>query len=216
MVPFGRFRSTRIALRCRRMKYDPHAHHRRSIRLSAFDYRTAGAYFVTICTHERACIFVDPVLRIVAERVWRMVVHKGVIDDFVVMPNHVHGIIWIVESPVGAQHGRTTVEQVGGLYSAHTPGPAPSPTAAPLRPERARSFAVQAGSLAATVRAFKAITTNRTNRVRKTPAATLWQRNYYERVIRNDHELATIRQYIRDNPHRWREDEHNPANIRHP
>src|SRR6266545_2587438 len=80
------------------MRFDPAVHHRRSIRLTAFDYRSAGAYFVTICTHERALIFDDPRTRRAVELACLSVgryCRPVSVDVFVVMPNHVHAIIWL-------------------------------------------------------------------------------------------------------------------------
>ena len=77
------------------MGYDPEKHHRRSIRLRGWDYTYPGAYFVTICTHNGECLFGDPVLRRVVETMWRRIPRHFPyvqLDEFVVMPNHVHGI----------------------------------------------------------------------------------------------------------------------------
>src|SRR3989442_4964024 len=84
------------------MGFHPDVHHRLSIRLAYFDYRAAGAYFVTVCTYERRYIFDDPGLKATAEGVWQTVTLPdcGLADEFVIMPNHVHGIIWITESNV--------------------------------------------------------------------------------------------------------------------
>ncbi len=70
------------------------------------------------------------------------------------------------------------------------------------------------GSLAVLVRTFKSATAKRINNLRDTPGAPVWQRNYYERVLRNDEELYRAREYILDNPRKWAEGKHNPANIR--
>ena len=91
------------------MTYDPHKHHRRSIRLPGYDYTQPGAYFVTFVAHDRECLFgdvVDGVMRlnafgeIVRDEWFRTAVVRPYVmldpDEFVVMPNHVHGIIWIV------------------------------------------------------------------------------------------------------------------------
>ena len=92
------------------MAYNPNTHHRRSIRLKDYDYRQPGAYFITICTHNKVCLFGDVVHgimhvntfgRIVADE-WQhtATVRSNVtLDAFVVMPNHVHGIIRIVDDP---------------------------------------------------------------------------------------------------------------------
>jgi putative transposase len=79
------------------VRYDPRVHHRRSIRLPSWDYREAGAYFVTICTYQKNCLFDDAEFRVIAELVWETVAMSagGAVDEFVVMPNHVHGIVWI-------------------------------------------------------------------------------------------------------------------------
>jgi hypothetical protein len=100
----------------RKMRYDPDRHHRRSIRLRGYDYRQPGAYFVTIVTQNHACLFDEVVgeemhLNELGKIVWEERFRSTEIrqeidllpDEFVMMPNHVHGIVWIVESPVGAQ-----------------------------------------------------------------------------------------------------------------
>jgi putative transposase len=79
-------------------RFDPSRHHRRSIRLPGYDYRSAAAYFVTICTHERELLFEDPILRRVAESLWQRIPRHFPhvqLDAWVVMLNHVHGILVI-------------------------------------------------------------------------------------------------------------------------
>jgi putative transposase len=78
------------------MNYNPQQHHRRSIRMPGYDYTEPGAYFVTICTNGRTCLFDDPVLRRVVETYWRSIPRHAAqvaLDVSVVMPNHVHGIL---------------------------------------------------------------------------------------------------------------------------
>jgi putative transposase len=94
------------------MPYDPNRHHRRSIRLKGYDYTQPGAYFVTLVTYERMPLFgeiVNGEMRLndigrVAERCWLDIPSHFphvALDAFVIMPNHVHGILWIIESPPG-------------------------------------------------------------------------------------------------------------------
>jgi len=170
---------------------EPERYKRRSIRLVWHDYGSAGAYFVTICARGKECIFDMPELRDAVEEAWHQIpfhLPNARLDESVVMPNHVHGILWILEgNVVGAQH------------------------AAPLHGRRA--FAVKPGSLGAIVRSFKAAAARRVNVIRRTPGAPLWQRNYYERVIRNDDELSSIRQYIHVNPLKWDLDRENPRHV---
>lgn len=188
--------------------FDSAVHHRRSIRLPGYDYAGAGAYFVTVCTHERECIFDDTELKAVAEKVWRAVVGAsgGPDDEFVVMPNHVHGIIWIsARGTVGAQQRH---RQLGGMRRCDVPHPV---TTEPTAVVAAPLPHVVPGSLAALVRAFKSATAKRINNIRATPGRPFWQRNYYERIIRNEDELHDIRQYISENPLKWACDPENPA-----
>ena len=109
------------------------------------------------------------------------------LDEFVVMPNHVHGILVIADNRRGtACRAPTTVERFG-------------------RPVT--------GSLPTIVRSFKSVSTKRINKVRNTPGIPVWQRNYYEHVIRSEKELDRIRQYIAHNPASWTEDAERPPNL---
>lgn len=190
------------------MTYDPTRHHRRSIRLKGYDYTQPGAYFVTICTHERTCLFgevVDGVMvlnawgEIVREEWFRtarlrpyVVLHE---DEFVVMPNHVHGIIWIVDA-VGANRRFAPTTRVAPTRGTPTP---------PAGPD--------AGSLGAIIGQFKSAVTKHINAHRGTPGAPVWQRNYYEHIIRNEQALNAIRRYIAENPLRWHLDRYNSAAV---
>lgn len=191
-------------------------HYRRSIRLPTWDYRERAAYFVTICTHERALLFEDERIIRELELAWHSIGRYSHArpDYFVAMPNHVHGIIWITgPTSVGAQHtskpGRplaSVPHPVNGLASG-------TACAAPLR-RCAVLEGPATGSVAAVVRAFKSNAAKRINNLRNTPGAPVWQRGYYERVIRDDRELDAVREYILDNPRSWAEDPNNPANFR--
>jgi len=199
-------------------RYDPHKHHRRSIRLKGYDYTQSGAYFVTIVTHGRELLFDDPVLRRVAETMWQRVPRHFPhveLDEWVVMPNHIHGIIVI--TAVGATHSTDNASTAAGGLQDAEPGSArgASGNASPLPPRHNGNASPlpcgpPSGSLGAIVGNFKSVTARRVNRIRKTPGAPVWQRNYYERVIHNERELNTTRQYIRDNPAHWAEDRENP------
>jgi putative transposase len=187
------------------MRYDPERHHRRSIRLPGYDYRQAGAYFITLVAQDRACLFgevIDGEMRvneygiIVQEEWFRSADIRREIrlypDEFVVMPNHVHGIVWIVETPVGA-HNPVPLQSDAPVVGVHS--------RAPLQ----RS----PHSLSSFVAGFKSAVTKRINELRGTPGAPVWQRNYYEHIIRNEDDLAAIREYILTNPLRWHLDREN-------
>ncbi len=168
--------------------------HRRSIRLRAFDYRGAGSYFVTVCAFNRQGLFGDIVDGAIVPNVFGNIVEEEwhrcaalrpyvILDAFVVMPNHVHGIVCLN----GSEKGK-----------------------ARLVPTTGRFGQPAADSLGAIVGAFKSASTKRINQLRGTAGALLWQKNYFEHVIRNDQELARVREYIVANPARWPEDAENP------
>ena len=179
---------------------------RQSTRLRGYDYASAGAYFVTICAHERRCLFgeiVDGAMSVsalgqIVEACWVSIpTHfpSTTLDDFVVMPNHVHGIIVLGDTdtpPVGAQHA------------------APAMPDAPEDAGSAHRINVPAGSLGAIVRSFKAAATKRINDLRRSPGESVWQRNYYDHIIPDQEGLMRVRAYIANNPARWAFDAENP------
>ena len=153
------------------MKYDLDKHHRRSIRLKGYDYTQVGAYFAIICARNRECLFgeiVDGEMqlneygKIVAEE-WLNTtrVRANVeLDEFVVMPNHFHGILVIV---YGAGAGIVGANRVGAQRRC-----APTETHPNVVP----------GSVEAIVRSLKSVVTKRVNEMRNTPGVPVGQRNY--------------------------------------
>lgn len=207
------------------MTFNPDIFHRCSIRLRGHDYRNAGAYFVTVCAFQRECLFgevVDGVVRLtpfgeIVREEWlnTLALRPDVdLDAFVIMPNHFHAVIFIADdvdagvirpatvpgSPVGAH--RCAPGSTGGDGGADT---GRAHVGAPLRR--------QSGSLGSIVAGFKSAATKRINTLRDNPGCPVWQRNYYDRVIRSEKDLANIRQYIVDNPAKWDLDENNPVNV---
>ncbi len=194
------------------MIYDPYADHRRSSRLPQYDYSQNGAYFITICTFNHEPIFghyagarrAVPLLVLnesgtFAQEQWlkTAVLRQNVtLDKFVVMPNHIHGII-ILDSLHWGTARRAPTEIVHGYERrALTPEGFGKPLA---------------DSIPTIVRAYKSAVTRCINESRKTPGAPVWQRNYYEHVVRDEDDLNRIREYIEYNPVRWEEDEENPS-----
>jgi putative transposase len=214
------------------MKRSHDGRDRRSSRLDGFDYRTPGAYFVTLCTHARDHLFgeveddemvLNSSGRLLAH-FWARTAGDGRLPppwDFVVMPNHVHGVVWLprirpsVRWPIGVGARRPFDRDVVSVSDevATERCPAAKMDASPLQRIDAepRAKGSDPGSLGALVGAFKSMVTCKINRTRKTPGLPVWQRGYYERVIRNERELAAVRQYILDNPSRWPDD---PNNLR--
>lgn len=187
------------------MSYEPLKHHRRSIRLHGYDYASKGSYFITVCTHQRECLFgeiVDEKMRLndfgeIVREEWLKT--KGIrlnvdLDAFVVMPNHVHGIIMIRDQSVGATR---RVDSRRGV--------------SPYAPTEFRS---PSNSIGAIIRGFKDASAKRINNVRGMPGHLVWQRNYYEHIIRNEDDLDRIQEYIQINPSNWMADEENPQSKR--
>ena len=179
------------------MRYDPAIHRRNSIRLRGYDYTQPGIYFVTICTYQRLCLFDQPELRRIAEQQWLALTHQRPhvsLDAWIVMPNHLHGLI-VIEAPLDG-----------------TPATASHPVVHATnvdRPLGRLGINVTPGSLGAIVRSYKSVVTRRINRLRRTPDEPVWQRGYWERIIRDEHELEATRRYIVENPIRWAEDRDN-------
>ena len=186
---------------------DVNVHNRHSIRLKGYDYSQPGAYFITICTHGRECLFGEIEngemrLNAMGEMVkftWDDLGHHipGIaLGPFVVMPNHAHGIIEIVAVGAGSEPARTE----------------------PARTEPARVIPVGAGSepaptgtgtgvaLSEIVRQFKTFSARRVNALRNMQGVPVWQRNYWEHIIRDETSYQKIAEYILNNPRKWEED----------
>jgi len=195
------------------MSHDSQQHNRRSIRMPGYDYTQPGAYFVTICTHGRVCLFDDPVMRRVVETYWQAIPRHArhvSLDAWVVMPNHLHGIlIFTYATPVGARHSPHVLPSTRGSAKYAEDGATTKPTgnASPPRGPSPGSLGIVVGNL-------KAVTARRINIIRHLPGADVWQRNYYEHVVRNERALQRIREYISNNPLSWDLDIENPANVR--
>ena len=167
---------------------------RKQIRLREYDYSQPGAYFITICTKDRIGMFgkiVDGDMIMheygnIVQLCWNVLpdhYDNIQLDEFVVMPNHIHGIIIINDDAVGA-------------------GLRPAPTGNNVNPKR--------HGLSEIIRAFKSFSARRINEFRHTPCAHVWQRGYYDHIIRNVQALNRIREYISTNPERWQLDRENP------
>ena len=198
------------------MKFDPNVHHRTSSRLQGFDYSLAGAYFITLVTYQREMLFgeiVDSKMKLnrrgeIAQEEWfrSADIRKEIrlfADEFVVMPNHIHGIVWIVDGNVVGEND--VAEANGGpdqIVNNNTMVVVGADGRPPLHmPSR------KPRSLGSFVAGFKSSVTKR---IRDELNETgIWQRNYHDRVIRNGRELDAVRRYIESNPYAWEKDEEN-------
>lgn len=172
--------------------FNPKIHHRKSIRLREYDYTNPNWYYVTVCTYKRENIFgkVEKDKMVlneygkIVEECWKAIPNHFEhvsLDYFVIMPNHIHGII-IIER-------RDTACCVPTM-------------------EDRKFREMNPGSLSVIVRSFKSAVTKGTNELRKDKSAPIWQKNYYEHIIRNEMDLFYIRRYIELNPLKWELDEY--------
>lgn len=182
-------------------KYNPDIHHRKSIRLKGYDYSQAGLYFITICCQDRICRFGEivtvensqPKMILndagnIANECWLEIPEhfpNAKLHEHIVMPNHVHGIIEL-SGDVGVQDD-VRVQNIE-----------------PLLPQRNNFQKIIPGSIGSIIRGYKIGVTVRTKNI--FPDQKIWQRNFYEHIIRNENAYQTISNYIVNNPAKWNED----------
>ncbi len=165
------------------MTFDHKIHHRKSIRLRDYDYGQTGAYFITICTQNRECLFgeiIDDDMQLndagrIVKTIWQEIpIHypQVELDEFVIMPNHFHAIFYIRPPEQGAASSAPTVGQI--------------------------------------MRRFKSMSAIAVNKSLPRSSQPLWQRNYWERVVRDEKELHGLQEYILNNPRQWTQDKLHP------
>jgi REP element-mobilizing transposase RayT len=180
------------------MKYNAKVHKRKSIRLKEYDYSQQGMYFVTVCTHDHHFLFghIEEEIMILnnagrfANKCWLEIPEHFphvALDEFIVMPNHIHGIINI-----------DTINNVGVQ------------NLEPLRKQNKYQQIIPK-SIGSMIRGFKIGVTKWFRK--NTNVYNVWQRNYYEHIIRNEKELNKIRGYIINNQWKWQLDKENPERI---
>ena len=183
------------------MGFNKEIHHRQSIRLRGYDYSQAGAYFVTLCTHQRQLLFgeiVDGIMILNAAGVivcneWKKISamrHDVSLGEFVIMPNHMHGIINVGEHcmrPMNAMHPISEDQKSGRVQRAPTIGDI--------------------------VRGYKSTVTKHIWELCGNNGQPVWQRNYHEHIIRNEESYLKIAEYIQTNPLQWQDDTYYPIAV---
>jgi putative transposase len=179
------------------MPYDPRRHHRRSIRLQGYDYSQPGMYYVTLTIQNREPILgsvVDGSVQLsrlggIVQQEWlrTSIVRPAVrLDEFVIMPDHLHGIIEICKE----RNGDSFVGANGNVGANSN------------SPRHVTPFRSPSRTVGAIIRGFKGASTKRINEERGTAGAKFWQRNYYEHIVRDEREYRRIQKYILENPFR--------------
>jgi putative transposase len=191
-----------------------------SLRLPGYDYSSPDAYFFTVCARNRECIFGHVrdgemylnEFGIIVRDCWNELPQhfmNVVLDAFQIMPNHVHGIFWIVDQrtdilpttmaripSVGMTHASSLQDRIMYAQAVNLPRlPARGP---------------RSGSVGAIIGSFKSAATRLINRSRDRAGVSVWQYNFHERIIRVQSSLERVRRYIENNPVHWSRDRHNP------
>jgi REP element-mobilizing transposase RayT len=175
---------------------------RKSFRLRGYDYANEGAYFVTLVTHKRQCIFGNVIEEgVELSKFGEIARHEWLTsaairqeielfeDEIVIMPNHIHGIVWIHSK----EHMRATHQSPLQLDAFVLNGPKPK-------------------SLGAFVLGYKGAVTRKISKLTDSTLSRVWMRNYHDRIIRNPRELEAIRKYIFENPLKWKLDRYYQSN----
>ncbi|OGJ53845.1 hypothetical protein A2880_02985 [Candidatus Peribacteria bacterium RIFCSPHIGHO2_01_FULL_49_38] len=194
--------------------------HRQSVRMKDFDYAMDVRWFVTVCTHERRCTLGEiaegeemPEVKLsevgkIVEECWLEIpdhFSNVMLDEFVIMPNHIHGLLEIIDT----SHISDTPDD----NNPATNGRGVACYAPTGSEERFSAISSKPQSLGTIIRSFKSAVTKRINELHGKSDEPFWQRNFYEHGIRSDKSLEKIQNYIRENPLMWNEDEDNPANA---
>ncbi|WP_354636227.1 transposase [Planktothricoides raciborskii] len=193
------------------MTYNPDIHKRQSIRLKGYDYSQSGFYFITICCYQRECLFGDIIhSQIILNNFGELVKKEWLksaeirqeikLGEFVIMPNHFHGIVIINQTNNNYNHVHTN--DVGANGRSPLQEIQSSPQQISMTPK----------SLSSLIAGFKSATTKKINIIRNTPKTPVWQRNYYDHIIRNDESLERIREYVQNNHLSWENDQLHPNN----
>ena len=204
------------------MPYNPATHNRQSIRLQGYDYTQAGAYFITICTYQKDFIFGKVTSGIMQLSSLGEIAYSQclqlpkrftniVLDAFVIMPNHIHGII-VIQNGRGeaddtrySSQSKIPVSPASPLHSDQMPHQ--TPTINHGKPnESTRPNGTIPGSIGAIVQNYKSLTTRKINMILRTKNKAIWQRNYYEHIIRDENDFSRIVDYIQNNPISWVDD----------
>ena len=201
--------------------FDPSMHHRRSIRRRDYDYSSVGAYFVTLCVQDRVCLLgcvnsAEPAVSaagVMVKKWWIKLPEKfpGLeLDEYMIMPNHIHGILVLASREPIAGAAKSASVIVGAAESASV--------IAGGRPHGAAPTVSGRESLGSILRWFKTMSTNEYIRNVKVSGwkpfhGRLWQRDFFDRVIRDEDEMERIREYILMNPARWAEDKYYQTNA---
>jgi len=186
-----------------------YSNHRHSTRLPHHDYSSPGLYFVTVCAYKHQLLFgqiknnhiILNNIGILIEKYWHQLTKKfrTILDDYIIMPNHIHGIIQITNPSV-----RVSFMKPKTKFN--------KPSIDILKSNRHMGLINQTPTLGHIIRYFKAITSKTLHQ--NDFNIYIWQRNYYEHIIKNEIELNKIRQYIKLNPQMWHRDRNNPNNIK--
>jgi putative transposase len=173
-------------------------HERKPMRLLEYDYSMPGAYFVTACTKNRELLFEPPEAKLAVQSAWYSLLDIFAnieLGEFIVMPNHIHGIVWITSEGSYRLHPGTWKNN-----DVSSDGQLPDP-----------ANGIQFETLSNIIGAFKTTAATRINKLRGCIGLPVWQKSFHDRIVRNQRKLEQIQKYIRQNLLKWTEDRDNPV-----
>ena len=195
---------------------------RRSLRLPDWDYSQPGAYFITMVTYQREHLFgeiIDGKMRRndagkILWEIWQSLPARYPnisLDEAIVMPNHFHGIVIIEENPVVAAFDVAAIHSlpVAAIHKLPLPDELPRRNELPQSDKESYRLSRRRMLIPLVIGYLKMNSSKRINLLLNSSGVPVWQRNYYERIVRNDRAYEAIRQYIRSNPASWTMDEEN-------
>jgi len=171
---------------------------RKTMRLASYDYSLPGAYFVTACAKNREFLFETSEAKLAVESAWHSMLDifgSIALDEFIVMPNHIHGIVWINGDGSYRWHPGTWKNDLHGKGNQL------------IVPTEKIKFE----TLSNIIGAFKTTAATRINKLRGQLGRAVWQKSFYDRIVRNEYELERIQKYVQNNPLKWAEDRDNPV-----
>lgn len=195
-------------------KYNPEIHHRKSIRLKGYDYSKNGAYFITICTHNKENLFgkiingeinLNEYGQILYDSWFDLENHyKNIeLDFFVIMPNHFHCILMIIDNDEKQKNELIDNDIVVGTVGT---GLKPVLQHNQEAPNNETNTTKKYHVLSEIIRALKTFSAKKINKLRDIKGVPVWQKNYFEHIIRDENALNKIREYIINNPINWEKD----------
>lgn len=187
-----------------------------SARLKGYDYSSEGSYFITICAHKMQHFFghvADEKMNLneigkLAEKFWKEIPEHfphAILNEFIIMPNHIHGIITLNPKKMNVQTSHCDVSipnTPNDTYRTNAKETAQCDVS--TKQQKMAAIRPKSGSLSVIIGSYKSVVSKHAHKISKNFD---WQERFHDRIIRDENEFARIANYIRNNPKNWEDDE---------